>query len=160
MNFMSIWLEFSIQALPLALIFVTLLNVILFVSHLIQSIYYYIMGYGMSPILFYPIIILPSEKKKIRIFRNFPYMSECFYPKKLFDETKKSYDDNKVSKLCLKANLYGMVSQIIFCIICLGCSLWMKQFYVCIGIVVIAGYYIILVFVASNKYHAFMVRNH
>ena len=118
------------------------------------------MGYGMSPILFYPIIILPSEKKKMRIFKNFPYLSECFYPKKLFDESQKSYDDNKVSKLCLKANLYGMVSQIIFCIICMGCSLWKKQIFLCIGIGGITGYYIMLVFVAFIKYHGFMVRNH
>ncbi|MFZ7121111.1 MAG: hypothetical protein ACOWWH_09195 [Eubacteriaceae bacterium] len=134
------------------------LNVVVFVSHLIQSLYYYSKGYGMTPVLFYPIIFMPAEKRKIKIFKNFLFTGECIYPKKLYEQMQQKYDDKIASSLCQTAHLYGFVSEIIFCGLVILLSLWKEQYLLSIGIGLIAVAFIAVAYEISYTYHGLMSR--
>lgn len=158
MNAPLVFYVFFKHSLTVAFVLLIFLNVVVFISHLIQSLYYYYNGYGMTPVIFYPIIFMPSEKKKIKLFKNFLYTGECLYPKKLYEKMQENYDDKIASSLCQSAHLYGIASEIIFCGLCIFISLWKEQYLLSIGIGLTAVGFIVVAYEISYSYHGLMAR--
>lgn len=154
----QVFIKSIIHAFSIGFVFLILCNLVIFISWLTQSLYYFSKGYGLAPVLCYPVLFTPSQKRKIRLLMNFLYIEDYIYPEKLFKETKEIYDDKKVSTLCKTAHLYGFISQILFCIIGILLSLWKTQLFIGIGIGLMAGAYTMLALHASYSHHGLLVR--
>lgn len=102
--------------LIIGILFLLICNFLLFIFHLVQSISYSIMGMGSGPVLCYPFVFGANRKKPVQIFINFFYMADCFYPQKLFEKTKKDYNESEISKICQRAQRNGLVGQIVVCL--------------------------------------------
>ncbi len=100
---------------------------ILSLGHVVSSLYYYIKGYGMSPIFLYPIVIIPSEKK-FGIHLNFLDLFKYLYPEKIITKTKENYDTKEVVGICSNAYLYAFYSQIIGSVLWGILFLYQKQY--------------------------------
>lgn len=154
----QVFFKSMVHAFRIGLIFLFICSTVISISYFTQSLYYYSKGYGFTPILFYPILFIPSEKKKLRLSLNFLYMEDYIYPQKLFEETKDVYDEEKVSNLCKNAHLYGFISQMLLYAIGIVFSLWRGQFFLFIGISLMAVAYIMLAFNISYSHHGLLAR--
>jgi hypothetical protein len=158
-DFVSIWLEFTLQGFGIMFICLIFYNFALFVGHLVHGLYYKFHGYGMPPILLYPILFNGNRRSEVKLFKNFLFMVEPFYPRKLYQDNEIMEDDHKLSKLCQTGHKYMLSSQILFYVILMILFLiHMKMLFV-ISCALMIGVFLSLALSKTNNYHGVIVRN-
>jgi|GEM_PF-3277655 hypothetical protein len=158
-SLISVMSKSCLQCFGIMILFLLFFNLGLFIGHLAQSFYYLSKGYGMSPILLYPFLFIFTEKKKIRLFKNFLYMAEPFYPHKLFQNQETTYNEAEVSELCQQGHICALLAQISFYVICMVVFLLNLKIMFAISTGIMAMVFLSLAFTNTTKYQGLMIRN-
>ena len=130
---------------------------IIFMSHLTSSIYYFAKGYGLAPIICYPIVIVPSERKKIGFIINHLNINKYLYPKKLLMSIKENYDEHNISKICSNAHLYSFITQIIVTIVFAIVFLLLNKYFFAVSMIFTSLVYVSLAYTYTDSFHGLMI---